>query len=292
MIFIPTPLYAKSTYTSTWSSLYPGSNSDSNAGCALCHLSVAGGGLNDYGVDMANSIAGSIANRIVDVESIDSDNDPAMSSNLIEINANTQPGWTGSAAPGVTGDLDPPVSFTINVSVTGNGTISAPLASIDCGTTCNGTANNGASVVFTATADLGSLFSAWGGDCSAELTSVCTLSIDANKTISATFVLDQDNDGIADPVDNCPSISNPFQENNDSDALGDACDPDDDNDGMPDAWEVLYNLNPKDDTDAGLDADNDGLTNLEEYQNGTNPNDGSSLFLIPLPNGKTVIIDL
>jgi len=44
-----------------------------------------------------------------------------------------------------------------------------------------------------------------------------------------------------------------------------------DSDGMPDAWETLYSLNPADPSDAGLDPDHDGATNLEEYQQGTNP---------------------
>ena len=46
---------------------------------------------------------------------------------------------------------------------------------------------------------------------------------------------------------------------------------DTDSDGMPDAWEVLYGLNPYDPTDASLDEDNDGIMNVKEYQQGTNP---------------------
>jgi len=45
---------------------------------------------------------------------------------------------------------------------------------------------------------------------------------------------DDDNDGWADPSDNCPLIRNADQANNDRDSFGDACDPDDDNDGGAD----------------------------------------------------------
>jgi Squalene-hopene cyclase C-terminal domain/Thrombospondin type 3 repeat/Prenyltransferase and squalene oxidase repeat len=46
--------------------------------------------------------------------------------------------------------------------------------------------------------------------------------------------LDTDGDGVVDQSDNCPDNYNPYQENNDGDADGDVCDPDDDNDGIPD----------------------------------------------------------
>lgn len=68
---------------------------------------------------------------------------------------------------------------------------------------------------------------------------------------------DLDGDGAADAVDNCPAVVNASQSNNDrnfidqtppktvddltlvnSDDAGDACDPDDDNDGIPDATEL------------------------------------------------------
>lgn len=50
---------------------------------------------------------------------------------------------------------------------------------------------------------------------------------------------------------------------------GAAC-PDSDDDGLPDAFEKRFGLDPKD-NDATLDRDADGFTNLEEWFNGTTP---------------------
>ncbi len=46
---------------------------------------------------------------------------------------------------------------------------------------------------------------------------------------------------------------------------------DSDMDGMPDAWEKKYGLNPKDPSDAVLDCNGDGYTNIEKYINGIDP---------------------
>ena len=46
---------------------------------------------------------------------------------------------------------------------------------------------------------------------------------------------DTDADGVADGVDRCPCASDPGQVDTDGDGLGNACDPDDDNDSVPDA---------------------------------------------------------
>jgi hypothetical protein len=57
----------------------------------------------------------------------------------------------------------------------------------------------------------------------------------------------------------------------DADGIPDERDPDDDNDRLPDAWEIKYGLNTKDATDASGDMDNDGITNVDEYNKGTDP---------------------
>ena len=53
-------------------------------------------------------------------------------------------------------------------------------------------------------------------------------------TLSINIILDSDNDGIGNDIDNCPLISNAEQLNTDNDSQGNSCDSDDDNDGIPD----------------------------------------------------------
>ena len=104
-------VHAQRSYPGTWGGIYPASQSDNNAACALCHVDISGGDLNPYGVDIQDSSAGNISARIVDVEGEDSDNDPTGSDNITEINANTQPGWTADTViPDIDGDADPVVN--------------------------------------------------------------------------------------------------------------------------------------------------------------------------------------
>ncbi len=74
---------------------------------------------------------------------------------------------------------------------------------------------------------------------------------------------DDDNDGVLDDADNCPLIANASQLNTDGDAEGDACDADDDNDGFPDN----IDLNPLDPTI------NDYHFSLEGVYKGSSVND-------------------
>ncbi|MGE0388335.1 MAG: thrombospondin type 3 repeat-containing protein [Gammaproteobacteria bacterium] len=80
---------------------------------------------------------------------------------------------------------------------------------------------------------------------------------------------DGDGDGVADLTDNCPAAPNADQSNLDSDPAGDACDPDIDGDGLPNAYEDSIGGNPLDANDALDDFDTDGFDNVIEYGRNT-----------------------
>ena len=122
-----------------------------------------------------------------------------------------------------------------------------------------------------------------------------------------SFQLDTDSDGIPDATDNCPAASNPDQANFDTDAFGDACDDDDDNDGITDTDEATCGSNSlnaastcevcdgaDNDLDGSIDEgftntdgdsqadcidaddDNDGTLDADEVTCGSNPLNAAS----------------
>jgi len=53
-----------------------------------------------------------------------------------------------------------------------------------------------------------------------------------------------------------------------------------DADGMPDAWETKYGLNPKDASDAAKDLNGNGISNLDEYKRGLDPTDTTKPVIV------------
>ena len=85
-------------------------------------------------------------------------------------------------------------------------------------------------------------------------------------SVGLKFRPDQDDDGVEDDIDNCPSIANPNQFDTDEDMLGDLCDEDDDGDGVPDASDAF----PLDSGES-IDSDGDGVGDNSDWA----PNDSS-----------------
>ncbi|UYP48628.1 hypothetical protein NEF87_004913 [Candidatus Lokiarchaeum ossiferum] len=98
---------------------------------------------------------------------------------------------------------------------------------------------------------------------------------------SNPLLKDSDSDHINDPVEILIIGSNPNLKDSDGDALSDdleyytlhtnVTDPDSDEDQMWDGWEIQYNYNPLDSSDAELDDDNDNLSTVMEFFAGTHP---------------------
>ncbi len=85
---------ALNNFLKTWQDIYPHSSSD-NSDCSLCH-GTSTSNLNAYGKDLCLAFGGSVPADIIPallaIEGLDSDLDG--NSNLVEIDANSQPGWT------------------------------------------------------------------------------------------------------------------------------------------------------------------------------------------------------
>jgi len=109
-------------------------------------------------------------------------------------------GWTGAcsgtgtctitidAAKSVTANFNLiTYSLTVIKAGTGAGTISSSPAGINsCGSTCSYPFNQNTNVILTPTTSPGSSFSGWTGACSG--TGTCTVTMDAAKSVTATFI--------------------------------------------------------------------------------------------------------
>jgi hypothetical protein len=85
----------------------------------------------------------------------------------------------------------PSPQHALSVALAGNGSghVDSSPAGIDCGTTCSASFDEGASVTLSAQPADGSSFSGWSGACSG--TGDCTVAMNADATVTATFVAGQ-----------------------------------------------------------------------------------------------------
>jgi len=114
-------------------------------------------------------------------------------------------GWTFwqytdcGSVPGITGcvdldwyngtDLGPVTIRGLTVSVSSPvGTVTSSPAGIACTTTCSANFDPGATVTLTATPNQGAVFTGWGGACAG--TGQCTVTMNADLSVTATFVTD------------------------------------------------------------------------------------------------------
>lgn len=108
------------------------------------------------------------------------------------IGSNVTGGGAATGSPQkivVTYIVSPLGSYTLTVTKAGagSGTVTSSPAGINCGATCSANYTTGTSVTLTATPSAGSTFAGWsGGGCSAG-TGTCTVIINANTAVTATF---------------------------------------------------------------------------------------------------------
>ncbi len=99
-----------------------------------------------------------------------------------------------------------------------------------------------------------------------------------NLDFAAATDPDSDGDGVPDSKDAFPNDPGETTDT-DGDGIGNNADLDDDNDSMPDSYELANGLNPLV-ADGGGDLDLDGQTNAEEAVAGSRANDPGSFFRI------------
>lgn len=127
---------------------------------------------------------------------------PVLAPGTTDVHVVTAAGESAAEAPADQFTaVGPPVpTFALTVSKTGSGAgsvISSP-AGIKCGVTCSASFNEGSSITLTATASSGSIFAGWGGACGGTAAS-CVVSIDAAKSVTATFNLDSTSEETHNP---------------------------------------------------------------------------------------------
>ncbi|HMC70104.1 MAG TPA: Ig-like domain-containing protein, partial [Mycobacteriales bacterium] len=91
-----------------------------------------------------------------------------------------------TSAPVAVTVANPKRRLTVTKLGTGAGTVSSDSSTINCGSLCASSVDNGSIVTLGAAASPGSAFTGWGNACTGAA-GLCTVSMDANKTVNAAF---------------------------------------------------------------------------------------------------------
>ncbi|MGK2954052.1 MAG: InlB B-repeat-containing protein, partial [Solirubrobacterales bacterium] len=107
------------------------------------------------------------------------------------------------------GGEEPPVTHTLNVTKagTGAGIVTSSPVGIDCGSICALAYDEGTLMTLTANAASDSSFTGWSGSCSGS--AACTLTMDADRAVTATFKRDSIVPPVTKPVLSMLSQTNP-----------------------------------------------------------------------------------
>uniref|UniRef100_UPI000B360824 DUF7948 domain-containing protein n=1 Tax=Crenothrix polyspora TaxID=360316 RepID=UPI000B360824 len=85
----------------------------------------------------------------------------------------------------ITAAFNPGIPLTVIKAGDGAGTVASDIPGIDCGVDCTEAYEPGAQVTLTAEPDTNSIFTGWTGACTG--TAPCTVTLDTEKTVTATF---------------------------------------------------------------------------------------------------------
>jgi YVTN family beta-propeller protein len=122
------------------------------------------------------SVMSTASDQVIDI--ITTDDGPVG----IAISPDGKRAYVTNSAGNTVSELGGPRTLTIVKSGTGIGTVTSTPEGITCGTNCQARFDYGMGVTLNATADGGSYFSGWSGDCYSG-----SVTMDTNRTCIATF---------------------------------------------------------------------------------------------------------
>ena len=84
-----------------------------------------------------------------------------------------------------TNALNPPVNYTLSVSVSGNGTVTSSPPGISCPSVCTMNYASGTPAMLTATPTAGATFDGWGGACTGN--GSCLVTMNSLESVTTMF---------------------------------------------------------------------------------------------------------